>query len=158
MSFVDLSDEARAHKLGLLLWPRQWASYSSTIELTWQEFSFEDASIQSIPESQGVYAFCIKPETGSNLDTSYLIYVGETTRTLKQRFREYLRETHDPIGRGKVYYFFNMYRPYLKFCCAPLPESVSPKDIEDDLLKTYIPLCNPTLPAEVRKIASVVYV
>ena len=155
MTFEELANEARSHKLGLLLWPRQWEKYTPVVDLQWQEFTFEDSSRSSIPENPGVYAFCVKPEIGSNLDISYLIYIGKTDRTLRKRFGEYLREAFDPLGRARVYYFFNMYRPYLKFCCAPLPDDVSPKDIEDDLLKAYVPLCNPKLPAEVSRIVSV---
>jgi len=153
----ELFSEAKAHRHSFLLWKRRWDAFTPIVDLHWTEYAFNEEIADNIPEEPGVYAFCIRPNIGTNLNTSYLLYIGETTRTLRARYREYLREAYDPLGRALVYDFINMYRPYLTFCCAPLAEEISPKKIEDELLAAYIPPCNLKLPAEVRRVAQVAY-
>ncbi len=154
---LDSNNEARAHMRSFLLWKRRWDTFAPVVTLQWEEYAYGEANVDSVPNRPGVYAFCIRPNIDANLNTSYLMYIGETRRTLRQRYREYLREEFDPIGRAHVYDFINMYRSHLTFCCAPLAAGVSPEQVEDGLLAAYMPPCNRRFPAEVRRVASVVY-
>ena len=154
---LDLFNEAKAHRQSFLLWKRRWDTFTPVVDLRWEEYAYGEDSAGDVPNQPGVYAFCIRPNIGSNLNTSYLMYIGETTRTLRARYREYLREEYDPLGRALVYDFINMYRPHLTFCCAPLAEGISPRKVENGLLAAYVPPCNLKLPAEVRRVAVVAY-
>ena len=153
----DSASDARDHLLKFLLWKRQWEAFEPSIHLAWDEFPFSEQAVPNIPNYTGVYAFCIRPDVGTNLITSYLLYIGETTRPMRVRFREYLAETYDPIGRSRIYHFFGMYRPYIRFLCAPVPDGVSPRDVEKELLVLYTPPCNMRFPAQVQRVMDVVY-
>jgi hypothetical protein len=62
------------------------------VNLSWSLYPFSEASRDQIPQQQGVYAFLIVPAIAGNLSVAYLMYIGETDRTLRTRFGEYLRE------------------------------------------------------------------
>lgn len=149
--------EAKLHKYGFLLWPQRWKKLTLPLDLQWQIFTFSEDQANNIPASPGVYAFCVEPRIIPGLNPCYLIYIGETTRTLRERFREYLREAEDLAGREKLYMALNLYKEYLYFFCAPLPDDVIPRDIETELLKAFIPPSNTKFPAEVKRIVNLVY-
>lgn len=151
MEFIDLVKEAKAHKHSFMLWPHRWKSYHSSIHFHWTIYPFEKQSIPQIPDKAGVYAFLIQPRIAS-LDVSYLMYIGQTKRSLRKRFQEYLREATSQSGRPKVLMLLDLYKGFLYFSCATLNASTSLKSIEDELLNAFIPPMNEQYPAEVRRV------
>jgi len=152
-SFVDIVSDAKAHEIRLLLWPTRWQQYRPIHNLDWQIFEFNSDNIQQIPKNPGVYTFLVQPRIAYNLNASYLMYIGKTDRSLRQRYREYLREVENTSGRTQIIDTLIRYTGYVYFSCAcVISKSVTPTQIEDELLKAFMPPNNPTLPAEVRRI------
>jgi hypothetical protein len=50
------------------------------------------------------------------------MYIGETERTLRVRFRDYLNEAESDSIRPKLLRILPLYRDYLHFACTPLPK------------------------------------
>ena len=151
-NFVDLVKEAKSHKYEFVLWPQRWQQYEPLINYNWITFAFCQDSVEKIPDKPGVYAFLIQPHIADNLDVSYLMYVGQTSRSLKKRFKEYLTEMNSNRGRPKIVTLLQMYQGYLYFSCITLDNNVSPHDVEEELLKALIPPANDQLPAEIRSV------
>ena len=149
---LERATEARDHKMSFLLWRRQWDEFVPSVALAWEEHHFDERELPKIPEYHGIYAFCIKPVLATNLSTSYLIYIGETTRPMRERYREYLREKRDPLGRARVYAFFNKYQAHISFFCSPLPSGVSTRKVESELLAAYTPPLNSKFPASIARV------
>jgi hypothetical protein len=152
-AFVDAVSDAKAHEVRMILWPCQWQKCQLEGNLHWQVFEFKDESTNTIPSLPGVYAFLVQPRLAGNLDASYLMYIGKTDRSLRQRCQEYLQETIDPSGRPKIVDTLIRYSGYIYFSCATIIDpAIAPQKIEEELLKALIPPMNSELPAEVRRI------
>ena len=152
--FVDLVKEAKAYTSTFTLWPRKWAECVLGTACEWREFCFEQAHIDEVPNESGVYAFVVKPGISNGPDASYLMYIGQTTRSLRQRFREYISEAQKTTGRPKIVVLLNQYHGFLHFLCAPLPGVTGLDGIENALLAAYMPPANDQLPAEIRRVAN----
>ncbi len=131
--------------------PRLWSSLSLAQTLSWSLFPFNDSSRSSIPDQQGVYAFLILPVIAGNLNVSYLMYIGETERTLRDRFGEYLLEARSDKIRPKLLRILPLYPDHLVFACAPLPLGIVPRDLESALIEAFLPPGNDDVPATVRR-------
>jgi hypothetical protein len=154
-AFVDAVSDAKAHEVRLILWPCRWQQYQLDLNLNWQVFEFNYGSTNAIPSLPGVYAFLIQPRLACNLDASYLMYIGKTDRSLRQRYREYLQETMDPSGRPRIIDTLIRYSGYIYFSCATIIDpDIALQQIEDELLRALIPPNNSELPAEVRRIVN----
>ncbi len=151
-------DEAKSFSRRFVLWPKKWESFSIDLSrFSWKEYKFIESVKRGIPEQRGVYTFVIKPQIANHPSCAYLMYVGQTTdQTLKERFRKYLDEQKGKgKHRAKVKYILNKYKDYIYFICMPLGDGISPKEIESELIKAFIPPMNDYLPAEVRRIVKV---
>ncbi len=147
-------EQAKMHKYGFLLWPTRWQKFNLSVALAWNSFPFDETYADKIPEQPGVYAFCIEPRIMSGLSPCYLLYIGETSRTLRARYKEYLGDAVDPESREKLYIALNLYKGYLHFFCAPLQTGISTRDIEAELLKAFFPPTNTRFPADVKRIVT----
>lgn len=155
--FVDVLqpdlERAAPHKRFFMLWPERWQAFAVTCP-EWTVFKYDVGIIETIPDEQGVYAFLVQPQVASNLNVSYLMYIGQTSRTLRQRFREYLLEANRPKGRPLLQLLLNLYKDHLYFACAIVSPPSSPADLEEHLIKAFIPPMNDKLPVEVRGIVA----
>ncbi len=151
--YVDLVKEAKSHVETFVLWPRRWSECQLSTVLNWVVFPFEQSKADQIPDGPGIYAFLIQPGIASNLNASYLMYIGQTN-SLRSRYRDYLREPDSPIGRPKIVVLLDMYRGFLSFSCAPLSGADQLECIEDALLGAYIPPANDQFPAQIRRIVN----
>lgn len=151
--FADLaaSDEMMRHKHEMIMVPRLWSSCSLPVNLSWSVHPFSENSRSQIPQQQGVYAFLILPAIAGNLNVAYLMYIGETDRTLRVRFGEYLLEARSDKIRPKLLRILPLYPDHLAFACAPVPSGVAPKDIESALIEAFLPPGNDDIPATVRR-------
>ena len=153
--FNDLAavDEMNRHTHEMVMVPRFWTSFSSgaTPALSWSTFPFKDTSRSKIPEQPGVYAFLIAPTIAGDLNVSYLMYIGETERTLRDRFGDYLLEAKSDRIRPKLLRILPLYPDHLLFACAPVPAGVLPKEVESALLDAFLPPGNDQVPATVRR-------
>lgn len=150
--FADLeaTGEMMLHTHKMIMIPRLWSTIT-TPTLSWNAYPFKDAFQSQIPAQPGVYAFLIVPNAAGDLNISYLMYIGETNRTLRERFGEYLREARSNRIRPKLLRILPLYPDHLTFACAPLPDSISPRDVEAALLEAFLPPGNDQVPASVRR-------
>jgi hypothetical protein len=141
------------HSHEMVMVPRLWAAASTALipPLSWSVFPFQEGSRAQIPAQQGVYAFLITPNIAGDLNVSYLMYVGETDRPLRDRFGDYLREARSDRIRPKLLRILPLYPDHLFFACAPLPTGTVPKDVESVLLEAFMPPGNDQIPATVRR-------
>lgn len=156
MSVADLLNERaelKAHRWFFRLWPRQWAAYNLPDSFNWEIYPFQHAQIENIPSQPGIYSFVIQPGIASHFHCSYLMYIGKTGRTLRERFREYFRERNYPESRPKILEMLNRYEGYLHFCCLAIEEKEQITEIEEALISAFLPPCNDQLPANIRRIA-----
>ena len=145
------SDEMMRHSHQMIMVPRLWSLLPSGPSLSWSLFAFNDGSRSLIPEQQGVYAFLVAPGCAGDLNVSYLMYIGETGRTLRERFGEYLLEARSDKIRPKLLRILPLYPDHLVFACAPLPSNIVPRDVESALIEALLPPGNDDVPATVRR-------
>ncbi len=155
MSVVDLIDEQdqlKAHQYKFSLWPRAWAAYNLPDPFKWEIYPFQQDQIDNIPSQPGIYSFVIQPGIASHSNCSYLVYIGRTERTLRVRFREYLREQNKREGRPKIVRLLNKYQDYLYFCCSVIAETERITEIEEALINAFLPPCNDQFSAEMSRV------
>jgi len=130
-----------------------WQNYQHLIPLNWQTFHLSLDEVDEIPNEPGVYAFLVIPSVEASMGAAYLIYIGETSRTLRSRYREYLKEVDAPFGRAKVLNFLQRYNEHVHFSCSVIDIAlVEPEAVENELLKALMPPANSEFPAEVSRI------
>jgi hypothetical protein len=140
------------HKHEVILWPERWTALQLPTNLTWTTVPFLAQSTSVIADVAGVYAFVIQPQTPLTLITSYLMYVGKTDRSLRQRFREYLRERDQGNIRPKLLRILPLYGEHLFFAFAPVSTGHTPTNIEAALLGAFIPPGNDQINVQVNRI------
>ena len=150
---IDEQDQLKAHRWPLFLWPRQWSNYNRPDVFNWEIYRFQLDEVENIPNEPGIYSFVIQPEVASHPYCAYLMYIGKTKRTLQQRFKEYFQEQENAErGRPKILRLLNKYQGYLHFCCLTIAETKQITDIENALIRAFLPPCNSTFPAEIRPV------
>lgn len=155
MSFNDLINkqiyeqtQLAVHKYTFPLWPQRWAAYSLPDLFNWEIYPFQPTQIEKIPSQPGIYSFVLQPGIASHSHCSYLMYIGKTERTLRQRFKEYFGEQDNPEGRPKLLKLLNLYKDYLHFCCLIITKKERIMEIEKALINAFLPPCNDQFPAE----------
>lgn len=128
--------------------PPAWASYSFRSSLNWGVVKFEGVNQSRLPVSSGVYAFLIQPNVGNDLNSSFLMYVGQTN-SLRRRFGEYLVEARSATARSKLMRMFHKYERHLHFTYATV-RSADCESAEEALLRALWPPINSNLPADIR--------
>jgi hypothetical protein len=137
------------HRRQFLLYPTYWKDQLNyiSLNLNWHQIKFNEDNIDLAPDLKGVYCFVVKPEIPNFFETSYLFYVGETTRTLKIRFKEYV---NDQKGKGKprskVFEMLKLYKDYVHFYYAEINNDNHIHDTEKKLIDTFVPFINSNIP------------
>lgn len=134
------------------LWPKYWEKLKGIADYKWKSCTFDPNNVNLIPDSQGIYSFVINPRF-SNHPQRYLCYIGKTDRTLKMRYREYLKEMGNEKGRPKLLKLLNLWRGYLEFCYIVL-DNEDLSDLEKKFLVAFVPPCNDEYTAEVNRIVN----
>lgn len=121
--------------------PARWAAFEARDDLTWTSIPFEAAAVDQVPQGHGFYCFFVGPPPNALPAVGYPLYLGRTWRTLRQRFREYLREQNDPGGRYHVRKFLNVFEGELAFMCTEFNGTY------DELVATERALLDAMMPA-----------
>ena len=156
MSVADLIDEQNqlsAHRYTFSLWPRQWAAYNLLDQFHWEIYPFQQDQSENIPREPGIYSFVIQPGIISYPECSYLMYIGRTERTLRERFMEYFREQrNEERGRPRLLRLLNQYEGYLHFCCSIIQQKERLEEIEYALCDAFLPPFNRDFSSSIRRI------
>ncbi len=145
----NIKGQLKLHTRKFLLFPQFWNDddHHIDLDLNWQQVKFTEENIAAIPDQYGLYCFVVKPEVPHFFETRYLFYVGETQRTLKIRYGEYLRDQKG-LGkpRSKIYEMLNLYKDYIHFFFAEIDNLDDVEENEDKLLNTFVPSINSRIP------------
>lgn len=140
----------KEHIREFLLFPEHWEDTANHIEvkLVWNELKFEAAQLNNVPnDKRGIYCFVVKPVFAHFFETRYLLYVGKTNRSFRIRYKDYLNDAAG-IGkpRTKVYKMLKLWKDYLHFYYAHVPNGNHISSCEVKLLNTFVPKVNTDIP------------
>lgn len=138
----------------MVLAPKQWQSYSQTVNLSWRGIKFEPRNANRVPNNaKGVYSFVVKPEIANHPSCAYLLYVGKAQKqVLRERFTQYFDEKAkgEKSRRPHVTEMLLKWEGFLWFYYAEISSTVKINEIEDSLLAAYLPPSNRQFPSSVR--------
>lgn len=143
--FIENLKNEEIHKYRFTLMPQNWINHDKKATLLWQRLVFDSSSIDSIPDSPGVYAFCLEPSISDNLNICYLMYIGMTNSGLKKRFKQYIAEETNPKGRKEIRKLIKLYKGnnHLYFYYATLSDDITnPEEVEKSLIASFLPPTN----------------
>ena len=139
---LDLAEHIKKHAEWFRLVPDhlEGDALDSLPEFDWQEVKFENSNLSKIPDEKGIYAFSIRSSKQFMPVHCYVVYVGITTRTLKQRCSEYMKEQNkDFKRRPKIYRMLQVWKEVLYFSYACIENN------EEENLKIYEQAINDAL-------------
>lgn len=115
--------------------------------LDWKKVKFHASSQGKLPDNPGLYVFTLELEYPSFPNHGYILYVGKTgadasTRTLKQRFADYLREKTSIRARPAVQYMLQNWEGDLTFYYTSIVNKQRISRLEDSLIEATKPLIN----------------
>lgn len=151
---IEQQDEALSHRIEFFLWPKKWRELVEYLSgsLEWKVFPFNPESADRVPNKNGIYTFLIQPCIAYHPACSYLVYVGKAERkTLRVRFKDYVREVQDPKGRPRILRL-NKHQGHVYFCCTEIVKTSRIEELEKRLISAYLPPYNDNLPAEISRI------
>lgn len=120
--------------------PAKWAEFAQHHPFRWTNILFDAANIDQVPLTPGFYCFFVGLPPEALPPVGYPMYAGKTERTLRQRFREYLREKDENGGRVHVRTFLKVFEGELYFACTPFQgTSDEVRAIETQLLDALRP-------------------
>lgn len=148
---IDFKKKAdlKLHIRKFLLYPNYWfdTDNRSKIKLNWKVIKFNKSNKSKLPDAKGIYCFIVVPKIPNFFETRYLFYLGQTTRTFKERYQEYL---NDLEGKGKprpkVFEMLKLFKNSLYYYYAELESDDDIDEIEEKLLNTFVPHINTSIP------------
>ena len=99
--------------------PLEWAKFASKYKFKWSQVHFHVDNAGKIPTAPGFYCFFIGVAPSSLPPIGYPLYVGKTERTLRLRFRDYVREKASGRGRVHIRRFLHAFDDELTFFYTP---------------------------------------
>ena len=133
----------RAPKFPLI--PEYMSALVLPIALQWEQIPFKEDNVDLVIEGPGIYAFAVAHRQAGLPPHGYVLYIGEAgakkgpARTLRARFKEYLREKHKG-KRPHVAVFLNTWETCLTFHLVSMdPKAVDMLDIERRLNDAMLP-------------------
>ena len=125
--------------------PLNMAALTLPVTLQWRQKPFSRENAARIAEQPGVYAFAIAHGQAGLPPHGYILYIGQVgaksgpPRTLRARFKDYLREK-SRAKRPHVAYFLNAWETCLVFHFASVdPNTVDLLDVEKRLNDAMVP-------------------
>lgn len=138
---IGFSEELVKWKKPFTLSPTLWRGYANTTPLTWTLVRFTDTGFNAVPKSSGIYAFVIRHANAMFPPHGYIAYIGITGRTLRTRYREYLREKAR-CKRPHIHKLLTRFPDDLDFYFSTTDAAVDLKALETDLLEAIDPPLN----------------
>lgn len=135
--FVNASiEQVRKYQLTVTLNPDRLMAVDAELErLVWDSIPYGPAEVDRIPDDKrGIYAFAISYPSDVLPFHSYILYIGiaghDSQRSLRARYRDYLNE-RSLLKRVKVGVMVGLWGPILRFCFAPVEETVTSEDLKN---------------------------
>jgi len=143
----------RQHTVEFILDPNQWGSLSLPITLNWNTIPFGEPHLLAIPDDEsGVYSFIIKPGIANHSECAHLMYIGKAkSQSFRDRYRQYLQDQRTQMGRPLIVHMLKTWPEHLCFCYATIKQTSYIDDIEDCLIRAFIPPINTSYPADIRR-------
>lgn len=150
-------DFLREHRLNVFVWPDAWRDANVANQLNWEKVEFGINAVNDVPEQRGLYAFRICVKNTILPPHGVLVYFGETSRTLRQRYKEYVRDSQRGAKRPRFENLFRLWADDLDFFFAPIDDdNCDLRAIEKILSDAVIPHCSINdFSAEIRRIIPV---
>lgn len=150
-------DFYREHAVNVFAWPDAWRNANSAQALNWDKVEFGAATVDDVPEQRGLYAFSICVKNTIMPPHGVLVYFGETSRTLRARYKEYVRDSQRGSKRPRFENLFRLWSDDLDFFFAPIEDDECDlRVIEQTLNDAVIPHCViKDFSAEIRRIIPV---
>lgn len=154
---IDFKERSllKLHIRKFLLYPKYWDDIKNhyAYKLKWKSVKFKKGNERYLPEKKGLYCFVVEPVFPNFINTKYFFYVGQTTRTLRKRFVEYI---NDQEGKGKprpkVYEMLKLYKNHIQFHYTILTSKTQIDEIEQKIINTFVPPINTEIPvAKIKK-------
>lgn len=144
---VDAVNKLKEYVQQFLLSPERWSTLDIPV-YEWQSIHFAEGNAVSIPKTRGIYCFVVKCNSELVPSHGYIMYVGitgnENKRTLRDRYREYVREMVR-AKRYNIHYMLNMWENHLYFNFIEVHDtSVDLSKIERNLISALFPPYNTT--------------
>ena len=152
------ADFYRAHTLSITIWPAAWRKAEVLADLDWDWVVFGRDTIEQVPEVRGIYALCISVKNSIMPNQQGpIVYFGETSRTLRKRYREYVRDSEKGAKRPKLQNLFELWSGNLDFFFAPVDDpDIDLRQIEKVLNDAALPIfVTNDFSAEIRRIVAV---
>lgn len=148
---IDFAEEGflKLHVKKFLLYPKYWQDNANAFSgnVGWCSCPFIPENRDVIPREKGVYCFVVIPKYDKIFEMRYLFYVGKTSRTLWERYKEYL---DDLSGKGKprkkVFSMLGLYKDHLHFFYTPFTSDSDVNMLEENLLNAFVPPINTQIP------------
>jgi len=118
--------------------PDMWKKYLPTH--VWNGEKLDPTKANDIPDKSGIYTLILQPSIADHPACSYLMYVGQT-KSLRDRFRDYLTSEKRITGRPKIFTFLNLYDGFICFYYT-LVKMDALDNVENALMDAYQPPLN----------------
>ena len=130
-------------ELRFALSPERWATCQLPTPLKWNRIHFSNLNAKKVPTKKGgVYCFVLRPSFSGPPETSYLLYIGQTTQ-FRTRYRRYLTDRDAGYKRRPhVYLMLNKWPDDLWFCYAPVTDLDQLDTFENSLMDSCVPPFN----------------
>lgn len=149
--------EGRDYVRRFCLWEKQLNSFNPSVQLNWSCVAAKSSERSKLPNSQGVYAFVVRPHPELFDWAGYILYVGMTeNQSFPVRFQQYFNEPNKKKPRFWVSEMLSLWETNLYYYYAPL-SAVDSVKAEDELLSALIPPNNERFPGELGKIKKEIY-
>lgn len=150
-------DFYREHVVNVFVWPDAWRDAAAANALNWEKVEFGAETINEVPEQRGIYAFSICVKNSIMPTHGVLVYFGETSRTLRTRYKEYVRDSERGSKRPRFENLFRLWPNDLDFFFAPIDDNnCDLRAIERILNDAVIPHCvTKDFSAEIRRMVPV---
>lgn len=120
---MDREANFRQHTLPVVLWPHAWRTADVGPPLKWSRVEFGKDTIARVPRVRGIYALSINIKKTVMPEHGILVYFGQTSRTLRKRYEEYIRESVRGAKRPRLRRLFDCWGSDMDFLYAPLVDN-----------------------------------
>jgi hypothetical protein len=136
----------------MVLSPKFWSECKVPVTLNWTVVKYDKTQRNKLPEKKGIYTFIVKPGIVGHPECAYLLYVGQTeAQNFKKRFTQYFNEERKPKGREHIKVMARLWRKHLWYCYAPVDNVTLIEEIENKLIKAFVPPFNRKFPGVLGK-------